>query len=245
MFLGGQVKDESGAVTDEGEFLIPTREITINDDWHVAGLKGTGSCSVTVKDLFVPEHRFLSLELLLTATAEGLKRNDGWLYRVGAVPILDIALCGPALGIARAALETFLAHVKGGRVLAYTELVQSEWPVSHVDLADAAIRIDMAELLLRRFADDVECHAKAGRPMSLENRARARMDCAQAVRSCLEAVEILFLAAGGGTLADKNPLQRASRDIHAVNMHGFLALRTNQEVYSRTLLGLPPNTRLI
>ncbi len=245
MFLGGQVKDDSGVVTDEGEFLIPTREITINDDWHVAGLKGTGSCSVTVKDLFVPEHRFLSMGLLMSATGDGLKRNDGWLYRGAAVPILAIALCGPALGIARAAFETFLAHVKGGRVLAYTGHVQSEWPVSHVDLADAATRIDMAELLLRRCADDVERHAKAGRPMGLENRARARMDCAQAVRSCLESVEILFLAAGGGTLADKNPLQRASRDIHAVNMHAFLALRTNQEVYGRSLLGLPPNAPLI
>jgi len=245
MFLGGQVKDDAGVVTDEGEFLIPTKEITINDDWHVAGLKGTGSCSVAVKDLFVPEHRFLSMRYLMTGTGEGLKKNDAWLYKGAAVPILDIALCGPALGIARAALETFLAHVKGGRVLAYTGHVQSEWPVSQVDLADAAIKIDMGELLLRRCADDIEKTAKTGKQMSLENRARARMDCAQAVRCCLEAVEILYLSAGGGALADKNPLQRASRDIHAVNMHGFLALRTNQEVYGRSLLGLPPNTPLI
>jgi 3-hydroxy-9,10-secoandrosta-1,3,5(10)-triene-9,17-dione monooxygenase len=245
MFLGGQVKDDAGQITDEGEFLIPTREITINDDWHVAGLKGTGSCSVTVKDLFVPEHRFLSMRCLMTATGEGLKKNDSWLYKAAAVPVLDIALCGPALGMARAALETFLAHVKGGRVLAYTGHVQSEWPVSHVDLADAATRVDMAELLLRRCADDVEATAKSGKQMSLENRARARMDCAQAVRLCLEGVEILYLSAGGGALAEKNPLQRFSRDLHAANMHGFLALRTNQEVYGRSLLGLPPNTPLI
>jgi 3-hydroxy-9,10-secoandrosta-1,3,5(10)-triene-9,17-dione monooxygenase len=198
-----------------------------------------------VKDLFVPEHRFLSMRHFFTGTGEGLKRNESWLYHCAAVPVLAIALCGPALGIARSALETFLTHVKGGRLLAYTAQVQSEWPVSHVDLADAASRIDMAELLLRRCADDMERHARAGQQMSLENRARARMDCAEGVRSCLEAVEILFLAAGGGTLAEKNPLQRASRDIHAVNMHGFLALRTNQEVYGRALLGLPPNTPMI
>jgi alkylation response protein AidB-like acyl-CoA dehydrogenase len=245
MFLGGQVKDDAGAIVDEGEFLIPTRDVTINDDWYVAGLKGTGSCSVTVKDLFVPEHRFLSMGLFLTATGEGLKRNESWLYRCAPMPALGITLCGPALGIARSALETFLAHVKGGRLLAYTSHVQSEWPVSHVDLADAANRIDVGELLLRRCADDLERHARAGQQMSIENRARARMDCAQAVRSCLEAVEILFLGAGGGTLGDKNPLQRASRDIHAVNMHGFLALRTNQEIYGRVLLGLPPNTPMI
>jgi hypothetical protein len=43
MFLGGQVKNDAGAIADEGEFLIPTRDITINDDWYVAGLKGTGA----------------------------------------------------------------------------------------------------------------------------------------------------------------------------------------------------------
>jgi alkylation response protein AidB-like acyl-CoA dehydrogenase len=159
--------------------------------------------------------------------------------------VLDIALCAPALGIARAALATFLDHVKAGRVLAYTGHVQKDWPPTHIDVADAAIKIDMGELLLRRLADDIESHARANKPMVLEHRARGRLDCAQAVRSCLEAVEILYLAAGGGALADKNPLQRASRDIHAVNMHGFLALRTNQEVYGRALLGLEPNTPLI
>ncbi len=245
MFLGGQVKDASGTVLDEGEFLVPTGELTVNDDWHVAGLRGTGSCSVQGKDLFVPAHRFMSTPQAFSGNAPGFALQDGWLYRAAPVPVLDIALCGPALGIARAALAAFVDHVKGGRVLAYTGNVQAEWPVTHTDLADAAVRIDMAELLLRRLADDIEATAKSGEAMPLERRARARMDCAQAVRSCLEAVDILFLAAGGGTLAERHPLQRASRDAHAINMHGFLALRPNQEVYGRVLLGFPPNTPLV
>jgi alkylation response protein AidB-like acyl-CoA dehydrogenase len=43
MFLGGQVKDDAGAIVDEGELLVPTREITINDDWYVAGLRARGA----------------------------------------------------------------------------------------------------------------------------------------------------------------------------------------------------------
>ncbi len=245
MFLGGQVKDGAGATLDEGEFLVPTSDLTINDDWHVAGLKATGSCSVQGKELFVPAHRYLSVPQAFSGNGPGLKLHEGWLYRAAAVPVLDIALCGPALGLAKAALAAFRDHVKGGRLLAYTGQIQREWAVTHADLADAAIRIDMAELLLRRLADDIEATAKAGEDMPVERRARARMDCAQAVRSCLEAVDILFLAAGGGTLAETHPLQRASRDAHAINMHGFLALRPNQEVYGRALLGLPPNTPLL
>jgi 3-hydroxy-9,10-secoandrosta-1,3,5(10)-triene-9,17-dione monooxygenase len=81
--------------------------------------------------------------------------------------------------------------------------------------------------------------------MELVRRARARMDCAHAVRQCLEAVETLYLASGGSGIADSNPTQRAWRDVHAINMHGALNLQTNQEMYGRILLGLKPNTPLI
>jgi len=71
------------------------------------------------------------------------------------------------------------------------------------------------------------------------------MDCAFSVRLCLEATEILYLASGGSGLAVGSPIQRASRDLHAINMHGLLCLETNLEMYGRVVLGLPQNTPLI
>ena len=65
------------------------------------------------------------------------------------------------------------------------------------------------------------------------------------MRQCLEAAEILFLACGGSGVGESNPVQRAWRDLHAVNMHGLLTLETNQEMYGRVVLGLKPNTPLI
>ena len=81
--------------------------------------------------------------------------------------------------------------------------------------------------------------------MAFTARARVRMDCAHAVRECLDAAETLYLACGGSGIAEANPVQRAWRDLHAVNMHGALALETNQEMFGRVLLGLEPNTTLI
>ena len=40
--------------------LMPMSELTIEDTWFVAGMKGTGSNTLVAKDVFVPEHRFLS-----------------------------------------------------------------------------------------------------------------------------------------------------------------------------------------
>jgi len=58
--LGARVQDSGGKVVDEGCFVIPTSEIEIKDDWHVAGLRGTGSCSLMATDAEVPVHRFIS-----------------------------------------------------------------------------------------------------------------------------------------------------------------------------------------
>lgn len=58
-FLGGPVIKD-GRPVDFGSFLIPRTEYTIDDVWHVVGLRGTGSNTIVVKDVFVPRHRFLS-----------------------------------------------------------------------------------------------------------------------------------------------------------------------------------------
>ena len=35
--------------------IMPASDVTIHDNWHVAGLRGTGSNDFSVSDLFVPE----------------------------------------------------------------------------------------------------------------------------------------------------------------------------------------------
>lgn len=245
LLLGARILDASGAAVDEADLLVPAAALTINDDWHVAGLRGTGSCSVIASDVFVPRHRYLSLPGLVEGKAPGAKLHDGSLYKSAAVPVLQLALAPGALGIAEAALDAFQDRLPG-RIIAYTlGEKQIESATTHRQLADAATRVRVARLLLHRAAQDIEAAADSGATMAPRDRARIRMDCAHAVRQCLEAVDTLFLACGGSGLAESNPIQRAWRDLHAINMHGALALEVNQEMFGRMLLGLPPNTTLI
>lgn len=242
VLLGGGIADGAGGVADEGDFLIPAADIAIKDDWRVTGLRGTGSCSVAVKDLFVPAHRFVSLRAAIAGVVRG---QEGWLYRAAAVPVLALALTPTAVGAAEGALADFAARLPG-REVAYTDREkQIDMPVTHVQAAAAATRIATARLLLHRCAEAIEVPAKAGEIMAFAERARVRMDCAYAVRLCLEAVEALMLASGGSGIGESNPVQRAWRDLHAINMHGLLNLETNAEMYGRVVLGLKPNTALI
>src|SRR5271155_577186 len=56
LFLGGIVSTKNG-VHDYPTFLVPRSDISINDNWHTVGLKGTGSKEVVIEGAFVPEYR--------------------------------------------------------------------------------------------------------------------------------------------------------------------------------------------
>jgi len=66
----------------------------------------------------------------------------------------------------------------------------------------------------------------------------------QAASICSAAVSSAFTGAGGTAIYDKNPLQRAFRDIHAANAHYMLSWDVNMPLYGRVALGLSPDVAL-
>ena len=147
--------------------------------------------------------------------------------------------------MARHALEAFKQRLPG-RLIAYTfDQPQIDSALTHSQVAEAATRIDAAHVVLHSMVDEIEGYARAHAVMPYERRAKARMDCAFAVRLCLEAVELLVYASGGSALAESNEVQRAARDVRALNMHGLLNWSTNLETYGRVVLGLPTNSPVI
>ena len=244
LLLGAVVVD-GDTVVDEGDFIVPTSDVTFMDDWYVTGLRATGSCTVKVDGLEIPAHRFLSLP----RSDHGQQPGRFACTRTGCssarpFPVLTIALTGGALGLARQALEDFPPLVTG-KTIAYTADPQDTHPITHVKVADAAMRVEEGELLLYRCADEIDAAGKAGAELPLLTRARMRVDCAVGVRRCLEAVEILFTAAGATGVRSSSPLSRALADLKAINNHGLLQLEMNLEMYGRLLMGLEPNTPLI
>jgi 3-hydroxy-9,10-secoandrosta-1,3,5(10)-triene-9,17-dione monooxygenase len=245
LLLGGIVFDGDGNELDQGDFMVPTSSVTIKDDWYVSGLAGTGSCTMVVTGADVPAHRFLSLPgLIMGNSPGGSLHGDDWVQRCAPVPVLTIALCGGAIGIAKQALAEFPSVIKG-KVIAYTADPQEPHPFTHIRLGDAASRIREGELLLYTVADELDSTAQAKGEVPLLRRAEMRNDCAAGVRRLLEGVEILFRESGATGVRTSSPMNRALADLQAINNHGLMKLETNQEMYGRLLLGLEPNTPLI
>ncbi len=75
--------------------LVPKSDCRVVDDWHVLGLRGTGSKSVMVDEAFVPEHRTVRYDQLVTGQAPGGKLHNNPLYRAPLWAVFTLGICAP------------------------------------------------------------------------------------------------------------------------------------------------------
>jgi 3-hydroxy-9,10-secoandrosta-1,3,5(10)-triene-9,17-dione monooxygenase len=233
---------QEGTAPDMRFLLVPRNEIEIIEDWRSIGLAGTGSCSVAVKDAFVPHHRTLRLQDVFDHTAPGLAVNEGPLYRLPIVGGWPLFLSTPATGIARGAMAAWIARTKS-RVHYITREAVTADPISLTRLGAAGARIEAAERLIRGAAEDMTADILAVGVVSPETEVRSRRDQVFAIKLCVEAVEELFLAAGASTLDESSPIQRHWRDVHAVAQHARNNLDLNLGAWGERALGLSDGLR--
>jgi alkylation response protein AidB-like acyl-CoA dehydrogenase len=225
--------------------LVPMSDLQIIDDWDTSGLRGTGSVSTVAQDVFVPQERVIPLPAILQGQYASQLNAASPVYRVPLLPVAAASSVGTALGLARAARDVFFERLPD-RTLTYTAYEsQAQAPLTHHQVAEAALKTDQAEFHAYRLAGLVDAKGLAGEEFTLEERARARADMGAVVRLAKEAVGILAAASGGSSIYRDVPMQRISRDIQAVSLHALMNPDTNNELYGRVLCGLEPNTLYI
>jgi alkylation response protein AidB-like acyl-CoA dehydrogenase len=107
-------------------------------------------------------------------------------------------------------------------------------------VAEATGCIDAARLLMFRDLAEAYEAALRGEAANADLRLRNRRDQAFCARLLVQAVDVLFLAAGGQGLFLDHPLQRAWRDAHAAAAHIALNWDSTGTMYGQHLLGLEP-----
>ena len=120
-------------------FVVPRERATFQDVWHVMGLKGTGSNTYTLTDVFVPEDYAVDYHALDPAQ----RREHGPLYKFTIYQLFGSSFPAVALGIARTMLDDFCALAQGKTpqgqtsVLRDSAVVQSQVGVMQSQLAAA------------------------------------------------------------------------------------------------------------
>lgn len=225
--------------------LVPMSDLHIVDDWTTSGLRGTGSVSTVAKDVFVPNARVLPLPAVLGGRYASEKNAEAAIYRAPLLPVASASSVGTALGLAKGARDLFLKRLPSRKITYTAYESQREAPLTHLEVAEASLKIDQAEFHAHRLTSLVDTKGVTGSEWELRERAQARADMGAVCRLAKEAVDILAGASGGSSIYADVPIQRFARDIQAINLHALMHPSTNFELYGRVLCGLPPNTLYI
>ena len=191
-------------------FVIPKDQAEVIDNWHVAGLQGTGSPDFSVDDVFVPEEQ--TYDLTAGAARGGdLFRQELHLFVSNEVP----PVCA---GLARRALDdmtemaSHTARFRGGSTL-------SERAVFLKELGRAETKLRAARLLHRDAVATAYDAARAGNGAAQGPRTAVATASVFAVETCAEVVTDLFRYGGGRVLMLSNPMQRHLRNALAARQH--------------------------
>jgi len=191
--------------------IWPADQARIIDTWDGLGLRGTGSGDFEISDLFVPDEQ-VNTELF------GAPNYDRALFRIKEMP--EIGHGAHALGVASAALESFVAAVNSKPLPGSSrQLAMGHMQAHQIAFARADVLVRAARTLLhetvRAAYEDATVHAE----LDLELRVRLREANIFTVRAAREAVGLVFEMAGSSAVYRGRPIEQAFRDINTAANH--------------------------
>ncbi|MFF4098250.1 acyl-CoA dehydrogenase family protein [Streptomyces sp. NPDC001903] len=190
-------------------FALPRGAYAVKDTWTGSGMRGTGSNTVVVDDVFVPESRSVDRQRLTDGAAAPIQAVNG-------------LSCAPAaLGAARGALGVWTADTarrlaRGGGKTGGPGPALSTYEAV---LARSSGEIDAAALLLERAAHA----ADRGVRITEAEIARNVRDYALSAELLVAAVNRMYAASGTSGQSTGSPLERAWRDVNSIATHIALA----------------------
>ena len=203
----------------ERTMLVRATDVAWTDIWDTVGLRGTAS------DQFALTDHFVRADHSITRDFEKECREPGPLYRMSAMTCYEVGFSGVALGVARAALDTFVDVARNKVPRGMKSPIRDNAVVqSHAAQAEVNVRAARA-FLLQAVADIWHTVAQPGGRLTIDQRITIRMASTHAIHKAREAVDFAYNAAGANAIFGGHPLERRFRDIHTVTqqLQGRLA----------------------
>jgi 3-hydroxy-9,10-secoandrosta-1,3,5(10)-triene-9,17-dione monooxygenase len=228
---GGVILDDAGQPARSINFIVARDKITMLDDWGgdvSLGMQGSGSNSVRVEDVFVPDRHFFDAGILLVSAPDGsgtpgtaLHGNPMYLGVAGGV---YHATFGAILtGAARAALDEYEQVVQHRPVFSNPSVKQKDDPESQQIFGKATQLTDAAEALTlacgRIYMEQCERWAATGQPITKEDTMRLWGTAQEACQMACRAVDLLFRTAGAFNARPGQKMNRYFRDIQMYRIH--------------------------
>jgi alkylation response protein AidB-like acyl-CoA dehydrogenase len=227
---------EDGTVVDAVMATVPASELTMEDTWHVIGMRGTGSNTFVGEDVFVPDEMTIPLAGLADGTLSPATADT--VYRLPISGLAGLTLVAPIVGIGYAALDLAIEKAADKPLSQTTYTRQADSVGVQIQIAEAAMKLKAAQLQLYDAADELDAAAAKGKDVSYDVRALTRARAGYVATEVLEAMQMLVSVHGAGSFAESSRMQQLWRDANTAARHGGLNTLVGYEVYGKALLGV-------
>jgi indole-3-acetate monooxygenase len=211
-------------------FTFQTAKAIIHDNWNTIGLRGTGSCDVSVAELFVPEG-------FIFDSMHGKPRRGGPIYHLGIPGFVANEHAGFAFGVAQKALDTIISasYEKRRGIPPVTLSARASFQRA-VGACDLKLRA--ARQLVYKLNEEAWNTVQSGKPLDLRQQTELRSCVAYATEVAVEVVMQAYRFAGGSAVFSSNILERCLRDINTAAQH-LMVSDSSYELHGQLALDLP------
>ncbi len=241
-----------GAIADdlpESDFpglhlIVAKSDIDVDDTWHTLGLRGSGSKDLVADAVFVPAHRAMPSSTLFNGLSEHGEMHSTHINRVPLLVCLSVQLAATVIGIADSALSLHLERTAVRREV-YTRSSKAKSVGSQMRVAEAAVELKTARMLVQAAADRCDEVGTTGERLDIETRAELKWNAAYAVELSRRATERIFATSGANAIYNDSELQARYRDVNTACHHAIADFDSTAEMRGRMLLGLDPGSTLL
>ena len=252
-FIGGAFIKRDGAPPVVGHGVVPRSRVTVLDDWggdKTLGMRASGSNSVRVENVFVPEHHVGYLSPGLAGTPEsmangtaGTRLHGNPMYLGRLAGPFHVTLVMPIVGAARAALDEYEEIIRTRKTLSQPMTPRFEHADFQRPFGQALTLTDAAEALMLKgceiYHEYCQRWADTGTPITLEENMRLWGMIQHAGRMACEAVELMFHTAGSAPARKGHKLQRYFNDVAMYRGHSSSQFLAFEAGLARLHFGLP------
>jgi alkylation response protein AidB-like acyl-CoA dehydrogenase len=218
--------------------LFPVTSATLYDVWDVIGLKGTGTDSYSVDNLFIPE-KFAALR-----DDPAALRENGPLYKLSTNMVFSMGFAATSLGVARATLDAAVDLARGKTPQGLKAMRDNNSVQGLIGRTEASLRAARAYLF--GTAAEVWGDLARGEAVTEAHRVAIRIAATWTIHQSAAVVDTAYHMAGATAVFAANPFERRFRDMHAIAQQ-IQARDVHYEDAGKAILSAdlsaPPTTR--
>ncbi|NQW50374.1 MAG: acyl-CoA dehydrogenase [Rhodospirillales bacterium] len=214
---------------DDRSFVFKRTDAAIVDDWFVLGLRGTGSDTYTVENLFIPDAQAPARDALPE------RRETGPIYTIMSTLLYASGFCSVTLGLARRMLETYIDLARGKHSRASINAMSANNAIQR-EIALLEARLSAARVYLHAEVREVY-DAAANGTLDVDSRMRLRLATTHGMNEATDVSIAAYRAAGTTAILESAPFERRFRDAMSASQH-LQAMMGHVEMVGRHILGV-------